>query len=259
MTTREEAADRAEQIRLGLQQTGVLYAKAIEDRDWQTLGYMSVTQWARCEFGPDRFSAERRKEIVGLLTDAGLAQREIAQAVGVSQPTVMRDQQSRDTSESPEQPRVSTGETPPQASDGSPGDQGLNVPTAETPTAPAAPRSPRQQAAREREARRRGPAHRSNGGNAQAARGRPSDRDLSHQMQERKRLTEVICDRAVRNITAALDPESELGQQLDYLCENASLLTQLSKLKLARVLNELAETASNHHDRILGLERTESA
>jgi transposase-like protein len=89
------AADRAEQIRLGLQSTAVLYAKAVDEEDWRVLGYRSVADWAAKEFGPDRFSAERRKEIVALLTGAGLTQRKIAAATGSSAATVSRDQREQ--------------------------------------------------------------------------------------------------------------------------------------------------------------------
>lgn len=94
MTSRTSAAAnaRAEAIRLGLQQTGVIYAKAVELEDWRTLGCQALRQWARNEFGPDRFSPKARKEIVGLLTDQGLTQRQIADATGANQSTVARDQ-----------------------------------------------------------------------------------------------------------------------------------------------------------------------
>lgn len=89
---RVAAADRAEQIRLGLQSTAVLYARAVSEEDWRVLGYSSVADWAAKEFGPDRFSAERRKEITALLTDAGFTVRQIAKATGAGKSTVARDQ-----------------------------------------------------------------------------------------------------------------------------------------------------------------------
>jgi transposase-like protein len=91
---RRAAADRAEQIRLGLQGTAVLYARAVAENDWQALGYKGVQAWAVAEFGFDRFSAERRREIVALLTDAGYTQRKIAAAVNAGHATVRRDQQA---------------------------------------------------------------------------------------------------------------------------------------------------------------------
>jgi transposase-like protein len=134
---RTAAADRAEQIRLGLQSTAVLYAKAVEEEDWRVLGYRSVTDWATKEFGPDRFSAERRKEIVALLTDAGLTVRQIARATGAGKSTVARDQRE-------------AGPVP----DGTPGDDGNAVPVSDNQQV-TENQSPRQQAAREREAAKR--------------------------------------------------------------------------------------------------------
>jgi hypothetical protein len=95
LTTRTPAAAnaRAEAVRLNVQQAAVLYTKAVELKDWRTLKYTSVRAWASGEFGPDRFSAERRKEITSLLTKAGLTVRAIAAATGASTNTVIKDQQ----------------------------------------------------------------------------------------------------------------------------------------------------------------------
>jgi hypothetical protein len=125
MTTKQLAAERAEHIRLGLQQTAVLYAQAVEEQDWKVLGYRSVDGWAQAEFGPDRFSAPRRREIHQLLHTTGMTYRKIAQATGSSPPTVMRDIRN-------------TG-------------NGVTDVTEPAPTQP----NPRQQAARDREQRRR--------------------------------------------------------------------------------------------------------
>lgn len=89
----QHAAERAEQIRLGLQQTAVLYAKAAAEEDWRVLGYPGITAWAAGEFGPDRFSAERRKEIVAMLTRGGYTVRQVEAATGAGHGTVIRDQQ----------------------------------------------------------------------------------------------------------------------------------------------------------------------
>lgn len=94
LTSQQKAALRAEEIRLGLQSTGVLYALAVKEKDWSTLHYESVGAWAVGEFGPDRFCAERRQEIVKFLTQAGLTQRAIAAATGSSHQTVGRDQRA---------------------------------------------------------------------------------------------------------------------------------------------------------------------
>lgn len=270
VSTRQEATQRAEQIRLGLQQTGVLYAQAVAEHDWQTLGYTSITQWARCEFGPDRFSTERRQEIVSLLTDAGLTVRQIAQATGAGRSTVNRDQAARgvpngtpaipppaQSGDGPEaqflygRPNVDTAQA--QTTNGQPG-QEPNVPAAAPPpTAPAAPPgNPRQQAAREREARRQ-PAQRRSGGDAQTRNGRSAPSE-EHARREKIRLTEAIAAQATRDIAALLSPDSDLGKHLAYLRDNTGLLTQLSRLKLAKALNDLAETATAHHDRILGID-----
>jgi transposase-like protein len=137
----QDANDRAEQIRLGLQQTGVLFARAIAEHDWRVLQYESVGDWAVSEFGPDRFSADRRKEIVNLLTKAGLTQRAIAAATGASQQTVNRDQaEARDSNESQEYDAF--------------GEQEFRV-VEMTDEMPLPAPSPRQDAARAREAERR--------------------------------------------------------------------------------------------------------
>jgi hypothetical protein len=105
----------------------VLFAKAVVEFDWKALGYESVGDWAVAEFGHGRFSPGRRKEIVDLLTKAGLTTRAIAAATGSAQSTVVGDQrEARDQNRS----REGQGDAPP-------------------------PATPRQQAAREREAFRR--------------------------------------------------------------------------------------------------------
>jgi hypothetical protein len=134
---RQLAAERAEQIRLGFQSTAVLYARAVEEKDWHVLGYRSVAAWASAEFGPDRFSAERRKEIVALLTAAGHTQRKIAAAARTSKGTVNNDQQeirAQDWAQESTEPDAEL------SSDGAP---------------PLPSQTPRQQAARNREAARR--------------------------------------------------------------------------------------------------------
>jgi hypothetical protein len=137
---RQAAASRAEQIRLGLQGTAVLYARAVAEEDWRVLGYKSVQAWAAAEFGFDRFSAERRREVVAMLTDAGYTQRTIAAAVNAGQATVRRDQQALagEPPGSREGPKLTSPEHD---------STGLTGPL------PAA--NARQQAARDREAARR--------------------------------------------------------------------------------------------------------
>lgn len=134
---RVAAADRAEQIRLGLQSTAVLYAKAVDEEDWRVLGYSSVTDWAAKEFGPDRFSTERRREIVALLTDAGFTVRQIAKATGAGKSTVARDQRE-------------AGSVP----DGTPDYDGGVMLVSDNQQV-SNNQSPRQQASRNREAARR--------------------------------------------------------------------------------------------------------
>ncbi len=87
------AAERAEQIRLGLQSTAVLYAKAVVEEDWQVLGYSSIGAWREAEFGPIRFKAHFRQEISALLTAKGWTVREIEAATGAGKSTIARDQQ----------------------------------------------------------------------------------------------------------------------------------------------------------------------
>lgn len=91
---RELAADRAEQIRLGLQSSAVLYAAAIAEEDWRTLSYASEKSWAEAEFSPDRFSTENRKRLVSMYGAWGWSQRQIAAATGASQSTIVNDQAS---------------------------------------------------------------------------------------------------------------------------------------------------------------------
>lgn len=99
--SKQVAADRAEQIRLGLQSAGVLYEKAVAEQDWKVLSYGSEKEWAAAEFSPDRFSAENRKRLVGMYSAWGWSQRQIAAATGASQSTVLRDQKtSRESNES---------------------------------------------------------------------------------------------------------------------------------------------------------------
>jgi transposase-like protein len=89
---KQQAAERAEQIRLGLGQASVLYAQAVAAEDWRILSYASEADWAAGEFGPDRFSVQRRQEIVAMLTSSGYTQRRIAAVTGVDSGTVSRDQ-----------------------------------------------------------------------------------------------------------------------------------------------------------------------
>lgn len=97
------AADRAEQIRLGLQSSAVLYAAAITEEDWKVLSYASEKAWAAAEFSPDRFSTENRKRLVAMYGAWGWSQRQIAAATGASQSTVKRDQQeARESDDSQE-------------------------------------------------------------------------------------------------------------------------------------------------------------
>lgn len=89
---KQAAHKRAEQIRGNLQEAAVAYSVAITEEDWKVLGYKNIKVWNVAEFGPDRFSTERRKEIHALLTAKGLTQRQIAKATGTSQSQVKRDQ-----------------------------------------------------------------------------------------------------------------------------------------------------------------------
>lgn len=105
LSQHQVATKRAAQIRSDLQQTAVLYVKAVTEQDWRVLGYPNVRTWMASEFGPDRFSAERRKEIVAMLTTAGRTQREIAAATGTSKSTVNNDQQEAGVSSETLAPR----------------------------------------------------------------------------------------------------------------------------------------------------------
>lgn len=106
------AQARAEAIRLNVQQAALVYARAVELEDWRTLNCRDLSTWARNEFGADRFSPERRKEIHALLADKGLTQRQIAAATGVNQSTVARDQAAGDANASQGTTRPNTTKTP---------------------------------------------------------------------------------------------------------------------------------------------------
>jgi hypothetical protein len=152
-----EANERAEKIRGGLQQTGVLFAKAVTEQDWRTLHYESIGDWAVSEFGHDRFSVDRRKEVVDLLTKAGLTTRAIAAATGANQSTIVRDQAAGDANAS--QGYDAFGEeqgTEPLDMGSGPGEPERQTLADLLPLPPATPpSSPRQDAAKAREATRR--------------------------------------------------------------------------------------------------------
>lgn len=95
-----EAKRRAERIRQGINKAIDLYVEAVTAQDWRYMTdtdghpYESVKAWSQGEFGPDRFSTEKRKELVGLFSQAGYTVREIADATGASKSQVSRDQAS---------------------------------------------------------------------------------------------------------------------------------------------------------------------
>lgn len=101
-----EARARAGRIRAGIASylhTLADVAAAYRDRDWITLGYQSWEWYIEGEYSAERLrlSPEHRQKAVEELRLAGLSQRAIGSALGVSQETVRRDL-SGDTNVSPE-------------------------------------------------------------------------------------------------------------------------------------------------------------
>lgn len=91
-----DARARAERIRVGIHSfiaTRKEIADAYRDRDWSTLGYESWEQYVDGEFSETRvrLTADERREAVAELRFAGMSQRAIGAALGVSKDTVGRD------------------------------------------------------------------------------------------------------------------------------------------------------------------------
>lgn len=90
---REEASHLTDRIRSGLGVMWELVEEAYRRRAWLSLGYESWDAYCFTEFGSSHLKLPRedRREVVASLRDAGLSQRAIAAATGVSQGTVRTD------------------------------------------------------------------------------------------------------------------------------------------------------------------------
>lgn len=105
---RRPALERASKIRAGITnylETLAVIAVAYQERDWESLGYDGWDAYVDGEFGHERLrlSPEHRQKAVRELRLAGLSQRAIGHAVGVSQETVRRDLASGDSNVSPDE------------------------------------------------------------------------------------------------------------------------------------------------------------
>lgn len=89
----EEARQRADRIKVGVEAVWHLVVEAYQKRDWSALGYSSWDDYTTREFGTARLRLprEERQEVVASLREAGLSVRAIEAATGVSRPTVIKD------------------------------------------------------------------------------------------------------------------------------------------------------------------------
>jgi hypothetical protein len=89
----EEARAITDDIKLRVRQAWELIVEAYQRRAWAVLGYESWDAYCLGEFGgaPLPVPREERPEMVASLRQAGLSQRAIASATGVSQSTIRDD------------------------------------------------------------------------------------------------------------------------------------------------------------------------
>jgi transposase len=104
ISTREEAAARANEIRAGLDSIQALAREAFERRDWEVLGYESWGAYVSGEYGSH--AKEARQEVMAWLRSTGLSTRAIAAETGMSQPTVSRHLSGDSLDESPDKQSV---------------------------------------------------------------------------------------------------------------------------------------------------------
>lgn len=99
LATVDQARARADRIRA----SAVAVADWLSDirgayasRDWESLGYATWHDYLEGEFGEHRVSlpVEERREVVAVMSRAGMSTRAIAPALGVSQRTVADDVRS---------------------------------------------------------------------------------------------------------------------------------------------------------------------
>lgn len=92
LTSATAARERADLIRLGMDEIAPLVQQAWEQHDWLALGYSSWNEYVVGEFGgPLRLGREERKVAVIAMREAGMSTRAIGSALGVSAMTALRD------------------------------------------------------------------------------------------------------------------------------------------------------------------------
>jgi hypothetical protein len=103
----DEARDLTDQIKAGIEATWQLVVRAYTDGTWRALGHDSWDAYCKSEFGGCklRLPREERSEVVVSLKDAGLSNRAIASATGISEPTVRRELARASNDAPDEEPR----------------------------------------------------------------------------------------------------------------------------------------------------------
>lgn len=102
MMTADEARQATDRIRLALDRVSNAWADlgeritdAYRRRADLALGYDSWAEYADAELKPaEGLAAEVRRQLVGMLSQAGMSTRAIAPTVGVTHPTVITDQRA---------------------------------------------------------------------------------------------------------------------------------------------------------------------
>lgn len=126
----DEARVLTDSIRRTLEGVWPLFVRAYQGRAWKALGYESWERYCSNELGglrPPIESREQRREIVGEMRQAGMSQRGIADAVGLSRQAVRGDLQKLQNGEA-QQPSViqgSDGQMYPRARPSAPGPEPL--------------------------------------------------------------------------------------------------------------------------------------
>jgi hypothetical protein len=107
----DEARAITEAIKGAVEQVFELIKDAYNRRAWLALGYRTWDTWCAKEFrtAPLMVPREERPEMVRSMRQAGLSQRAIASATGVSQKTVDRDLDATESNDSVEMPDKVTG------------------------------------------------------------------------------------------------------------------------------------------------------
>ena len=89
----EQARTLTDAIRADLGSLAANLATAYRGRVWEVLGYETWADYTAAEFSPQRWmlpAGEDRQAVLETLTEAGMSQREMAAATGLSQPTISR-------------------------------------------------------------------------------------------------------------------------------------------------------------------------